>query len=150
MTRAGRLLRNLLERLLGRYYEGPEPPARLREQVLVFAGSNRRATRAEWVEFAAGIAGEAWRTGYHRGLEWSERDLVRRDPVRDPEELVRAMGEGDRWLDVPVDLDDPAEVVQEAPDVVRELKREQVEYRERVEAYARAHQFQPPPKGRRG
>ena len=87
MTRAGRMFRNLLERLLGRYYEGPEPPQRIGQNVSAFATLNPRATVGDWMDFTTRYASECYRSGHVRGLEWAERDLDRRDPVTDPELL---------------------------------------------------------------
>lgn len=85
MTRFLRALGALAERLLGTYYQGPEPPAdRHRELVLLFAEAHPRATRREWMDLAAAMAGEAWRSGYAQGYEHTEREpgelrrLVRR------------------------------------------------------------------------
>lgn len=86
MTRAGRFFRNLVERLLGRYYEGPPPPRRLEEQVRLFAVYYPRATRAEWTEFATRIAATAYRDGFVRGYEWQERGWE--GPRIDPEVLA--------------------------------------------------------------
>lgn len=74
MTPFVRLLGRTLERLLGTWQEGPEPPGRLDEVVLLFANARPDATRREWAHFAAGHAAEAYRQGYVRGFERGERD----------------------------------------------------------------------------
>lgn len=74
MTPLVRLLKRWVEVLFGEWREGPEPPQRLREMVLLFAAAHPRATRREWLEFAAGHAGECYRTGYVRGYEATFRD----------------------------------------------------------------------------
>lgn len=87
MTRLGRLVRNLTERLLGRYYEGPHPPQRLAEQVAEWAAMHPTATRAEWAAFAVRFAHGAYKDGFVRGFEWAERDLDRLD-LGEPERLA--------------------------------------------------------------
>lgn len=74
MTPFGRWVRDKAEKLLERFYEGPEPPPRLREYAILFANGHRHATRAEWLEFAAELADEAYRSGYTRGYERQARD----------------------------------------------------------------------------
>ncbi len=75
MTRLGRLVRNVVEKLLARFYEGPEPPHRIAEQVVAFAGMNPHATKKEWAEFAIRLATGTYRDAFVRGFEWSERDM---------------------------------------------------------------------------
>lgn len=86
-TRLQRWMRNLAERFATRYYEGPEPPMRLAEQVVAFAVMNPEANRGEWARYATALAQSAYRSGYVRGLEWAERDLDKLD-VGDPELLI--------------------------------------------------------------
>lgn len=90
MTRVGKAIRNMLERWLTRFHEGPEPPVRIVEEVTLFRITNPTATIDEWSEFAARLAGNAYRQGYARGYEWTERDLDAR-PLDDPEVLAEAM-----------------------------------------------------------
>jgi hypothetical protein len=87
VTRVGRMLRNVLERLAKRYYEGPEPPLRYAGQVVAFAKSHPQATREQWAQFATNLARGAYRAGWTRGFEWTERDLDQLRPD-DPERLV--------------------------------------------------------------
>lgn len=87
MTRLGRILRNAAEKLLKRYYEGPEPPMRLAQQVAEWAWMHPKATRAEWAAFAVRFAHGAYRDGFVRGFEWAERDLDRLQ-LGDPERLA--------------------------------------------------------------
>lgn len=95
MTPLARFVRRWRERLLGTYYEGPEPPYRLREMVLFFANFKPCATRQEWVEFASHHAAECYRTGYLRGLERAERDPDAQPWMQgDPDELADAMSPG--------------------------------------------------------
>lgn len=86
MTRAGRLIRNLLERFLGRYYEGPSAPRRLGEEVRLFRVFYPMATAEEWEAFAARLACNAYRDGFVRGYEWCERDW--KGPSIEPEVLA--------------------------------------------------------------
>jgi hypothetical protein len=84
-------LKTLWERAVGRWDEGPEPPRRLREMVLMFANDNPRATRREWVDFAAHLAGEAYRTGFVRGWEMDVRTADKPWHGEPPEAMADAM-----------------------------------------------------------
>lgn len=86
MTRFGRMLRNLLERFLGRYYEGPQPPRRLVEEVQLFRIYHPGAGPEEWAQFALAFAANAYRDGFVRGYDWQERGWE--GPVADPEQLL--------------------------------------------------------------
>lgn len=88
MTPLGKLIRRTTERALGRYYEGPEPPKRLRQVAEEFVATHPKATRSEWLEMAVSLAEAAYKEAYDRGLGWADRDLDRRDPVDDPEALA--------------------------------------------------------------
>ena len=105
MTPLGRWLLKKAEQVLDRYYEGPTPPARLRDPALAFANDHPHATRADWAEFAAGHAEEAYRQGYVRGVAYVERDPDWR-PDLPPEVLADMLDEGWR-SSPPVDLRDP-------------------------------------------
>lgn len=111
MTPIVKTLRNIYERVRGRFYDGPDPPRRLADMVVVFANMHPDATRAQWANFASLHAAECYRSGYVRGYEWCERDLDSRDPDVDPERLMEQMGHGWEWMDEPVELDDPDVVV---------------------------------------
>lgn len=118
MTPVGKWLRERLERFLGRYEEGEDPPARIREQVIVFASMNPKATRIEWVDFAATLAEESYRSGYIRGVEWAERDPLATRPGDTPEAIADALDPS--WRERPwqpqVYLDgDPSELVSDEP-----------------------------------
>ncbi len=93
MTPFQRLLRRMAEKYLGRFEEGENAPARIREQVVAFANYYPKATRSDWIEFASRFAGETYEAGYVRGVEWVERDpdLGKFPPGRSPEELADAM-----------------------------------------------------------
>lgn len=73
MTPFKRLVVSTLEKAIGRYYEGPEPPGYIDRMVEQFAQDAPRATRGQWVAFALGLAQEAYRAGYTRGYEYVER-----------------------------------------------------------------------------
>lgn len=108
MTPLARLLRNFVERWQRQFYEGPDAPARLADQVVAFANAHPRATRAEWVAFASENARACYRSGYMRGLEWTDRDLARRDK-HDPELEAEAARhdwswEGGMMLERPLDV----------------------------------------------
>lgn len=86
MTRLGRVVRRLLEKLLDRWKEGPDPPTRLREEVRLFRHMHPNADAREWERYAVAKAETAWRDAFARGFEWNERcwpgDV-------DPEEVAR-------------------------------------------------------------
>lgn len=73
MTRVGRWLRRLLEKVLNRWSEGPEPPRRIADEARLFWHANPNATPAEWERFAIALAGNAYRDAFVRGFEWNER-----------------------------------------------------------------------------
>lgn len=86
MTRLSRLIRNLLERWLARYYEGIEPPARLLREPLIFRGLRADATADEWMEHAERLVTYAYRQGFVRGAEHAERSWP--GPPVDPDLLA--------------------------------------------------------------
>jgi len=88
MTRLGRMFRNLLERFLGRYHEGPEPPRRLAEEVRIFRHLFPLADARQWEELAVELAGRSYRDGFTRGFEWCERSWE--GPAVEPERLAEA------------------------------------------------------------
>lgn len=100
MTPFGRWLRKRLEKFLGRWEEGQQPPARLRDEVTSFANFNPKATRAEWLEFAASFAEACYLTGYIRGVEWAERDPE--ISPRAPEQLADEIDP--EWRNRPFDM----------------------------------------------
>jgi hypothetical protein len=103
MTALVRWLRKTRDKWLGRWDEGPESPARLRELARAFAVAHPHATRDDWARFAADHACEAYRVGYMRGLEWAEREPDRWRPHITPEEYA--------------DLDDPSWRLSQAVDL---------------------------------
>lgn len=74
MTPFTRWIRKLAERYLDRWYEGPDAPARIRLMAVDYANRRPNATRAEWVEFAAGLGEECYRTGFLRGVDRTDRE----------------------------------------------------------------------------
>jgi hypothetical protein len=94
-TRFTRWLRRLAEKVGGTFYEGPEAPERLQDVVHAFAEAHPRATRAEWASMAVELAREAYRVGYARGYENSERDPD--EPAHSPEEVASAVDPDWRW-----------------------------------------------------
>lgn len=83
VTSLKRKLRNFLELLLRKFYEGPTPPPRIQEEARLFALMNPHAGADEWEEFAARHADNAYRDGFVRGFEQSERDPERVVPEPD-------------------------------------------------------------------
>lgn len=82
-------IRRWADRVTDRYYEGPQPPARLAQMVVEFANQHPNATRAEWVRFACGHARECYRSGWTRGEEHAERDPTELSGI--PEQLADAL-----------------------------------------------------------
>lgn len=72
----GRWLVRIAERIARRYYEGPEPPLRLRVAVRDFVDLNPKVGTRMWAEFAAEHGDACYRAGYVRGLERRARDLT--------------------------------------------------------------------------
>ena len=113
MTPLAKLARGILERLLGRFYEGPEPPARLGEMVVAFANDHPRATRGEWVWFCRQHAAECYRSGYTRGVERAERDFWNAMPSVLPEEVADELDPDWRWQPDIRLLGEPGQVVED-------------------------------------
>lgn len=120
-------VRDAIERWLGTYYEGPEPPERMTVQVTVFANVFPHATRAEWVAFAQRAIYEAYCSGYVRGAEYVERAPETWLPEVDPTEIADATMPG--WRDEPVVLH--AEVVDD--EAVMEPRRFEAEMKKLME-----------------
>ncbi len=91
MTRLGRFFRNLLERLLDRFHEGPLPPVRIGEEVRLFAALHPDADKTDWIRFATRNANRAYRDGFTRGFEYSERFWP--GPITDPALILAAQEE---------------------------------------------------------
>lgn len=74
MTIASRFVARVAEKIAGTWNEGAAPPARFVEYAEDFANRNPGASRRKWADFAARLAGEAYRAGFRRGYEHVERD----------------------------------------------------------------------------
>lgn len=135
MTPVVRWFRNLREKLFGKFYEGPEPPERIGEIVIVYANTFPAATRADWVRFAADHAREAYRAGYVRGVEYIERDPEERVILTqlDPDVVADALSPDWRWSPE-VELQGDSDFVpresanteaQDIEDLLREMKQDE-------------------------
>jgi hypothetical protein len=124
MTPFLKLLRNGWQKLTERYYEGPVPPARFGEVAALFANDHPDATRLDWVMFASEHARRAYREGFLRGMEYTERDPEELRALRtlDPESLADALDPDWRSSD-PVQLTLP----QDSPPEYVRTEREEVE-----------------------
>lgn len=85
----GRFIKRAAEKYVNRYYEGPDPPERLRELVAIFVDQYPKAHREQWIEFASELADEAYRSGYARGYEYTERTYDWRNDL--PPEVLADM-----------------------------------------------------------
>lgn len=90
MVPVKRLVRNIAEKVLGVFYEGPQPPIRIKAAVEIFAQTCPNAIPDAWAAFAVTHAEECYRTGYVRGLEDAERDSDTQ-PEHDPEIIAREL-----------------------------------------------------------
>lgn len=100
MTRLARFVRDLLERLLGRFHEGPEPPPRLAEEVRLFRSlATHTPTEEEWEVFAARLAERAYHDGFVRGTHWLERSWP--GPEVTPERLLEEQAHQQKLIDDP-------------------------------------------------
>jgi hypothetical protein len=86
-----------VEKAAGTYFEGQEPPERLKDQVVAWANMHPLATRKEWADFAAGMAREAWSAAYLRGVEWAEREPAEERDGPTPEQIADAADPEWRW-----------------------------------------------------
>ena len=115
MNALARFFRDALERLAGSFYEGPKPPPRLRDQVLLFRLTQPAATVLDWCDFAVGMVEAAYRDGFVRGLEWRERDLADKptdDDLRAADEVMNSWRLADEGSPLRAALDsgvDPAD-----------------------------------------
>lgn len=105
-----RFMRNLFERFLGIFHEGPETPPRFADEVSLFRSlSPHEPTEEEWKAFAITLTDRAYRDGFVRGLYWLERSWT--GPAISPEQLLeeeanqlrpRDVGEMGALLDRPL------------------------------------------------
>lgn len=108
--RARKWLRQRFEKWAGSFYDGPRPPEeRLRQQATDFANMYPHATRAMWVNFAAGLAEEVWKSAYLHGVEWTEREEM--DALPDPDHEMDQIDP--EWRDSPALIEDPDSIVPE-------------------------------------
>lgn len=121
MTPLQRWIRGKLEKWAGNFYEGPQPPDRLDAIVLAFVDTYPNATRRQWIDFAREHAREAYRAGYMRGFEYTERDPEGWRPDLPPELLADMIDPSWRWTP----MDSGIEQVEDAPveDVPDEVRR---------------------------
>ena len=107
MTRFVRWLRKLRDKWFGRWDEGPAPPMRLTETVVMFTNLHPTASRAEWTRFAIEFARECYRSGYIRGYEHVERDpeFVEKLKAANPDALANAL-DPDWRFSPPVQLEE--------------------------------------------
>jgi hypothetical protein len=112
VTPFAKWVRDRVEKWVGKFYEGPEPPARLGEIATEFGNIFPNATRREWLAMAKNLANEAYRSGYVRGIEWAERDPDAVTPNVPPDVIADMVDPDWRWRPA-VDLTRPDEVVPE-------------------------------------
>ncbi len=68
-----RIVSDVLEKILGRFYEGQRTPRRFLEGPAAFAKAAPSASAAEWAAAAEQMIDDAYRAGYVRGLEADRR-----------------------------------------------------------------------------
>jgi hypothetical protein len=66
-------MRKSAERVARRFYEGPEPPPRLFDEIMIFEKLHPCPTQEQWRAFVTGSIANAYRDGYIRGYEHHER-----------------------------------------------------------------------------
>ena len=86
VSRFGRWLRRWIERWMGWYYEGPDAPRRLSEELRVWLRLNPDAPREAIEGYCVLLLEAAYRDGFVRGYEWQERGWE--GPAVDPEVLA--------------------------------------------------------------
>lgn len=87
MTILSRWARDALERLLGRFHEGPDPPPRVAQEPRLFRAMAPEApTEEEWEEWAVAYGDRCYRAGFVRGMHWLERSWD--GPAVDPERVL--------------------------------------------------------------
>jgi hypothetical protein len=115
MTPVAKFLRNVGEKLFGRFYDGPDAPEWILHLVDKFTQHYPKATRGEWALFSARIAAESYKAGYVRGFERSERDPEGMTSPAVPPELLADLSDPD-WRGRPVfgeELENPADYIPE-------------------------------------
>lgn len=74
MTPFAKWCRDAFEKVVGRFDEGPDPPARIGQLVVEFFNANPRLTRKQAVTFCHQLAATTYRAAYVRGWEHTIRD----------------------------------------------------------------------------
>jgi hypothetical protein len=110
MTPLVRWMRRVRDKFFGRFYEGPDMPARFTEAVIVFANTHPTATREQWTIFAQEHARAAYMSAFIRGVEYVERDV--RASWGNPDAVMDTYDPDWRWSPG-VELEDPLQVVPE-------------------------------------
>lgn len=87
--RIKRFLNKWVEKFTGRFYEGPEPPRRMLEEVRLFRLFYPDAGADEWEIFAATLAANSYKSGFVRGYEWQERGWE--GPAVEPEQVAELL-----------------------------------------------------------
>lgn len=81
-----RKLAKLRDRWKGQFYEGPEPPPRLFEEVQLFKLCHPDPTPEQWEHFVVTFALNCYRDGFIRGHQWLERGWE--GPLMDPDRIA--------------------------------------------------------------
>jgi hypothetical protein len=81
-----RALKRLVDRLFDRYYEGPEVPRRVTEELQLWLALNPDAPREVVAGYCRYLLEAAYRDGFVRGYEWQERGWT--GPTSAPEVLA--------------------------------------------------------------
>lgn len=95
-----RWLRNWAEKLSNSFYEDINPPPIFAYSAEVYGRKER--TQEEWQAFAVSVAEQAYRTGYVRGVEYTERSDWWRSDI--PPEAAAEM-QDKSWMERPVGAD---------------------------------------------
>lgn len=86
-----RWMKRVIERWMDRYYEGPESPPRVFEELRLWAALNPDAPRDVILGYASVLLDAAYRDGFVRGYEWQERGW--KGPSIDPDVLAEAQSQ---------------------------------------------------------
>ena len=114
MTPFARFIKRAIERSLGTFEEGPEPPFRLKQLVVEFVNANPRLTRAQVVEFGQRLVDSVYRAGYQRGWERTVRDPEAEWRRLPPELVADALDPDWQWRPALGDeLANPADFVED-------------------------------------
>lgn len=78
-SKARALLRRMVEKGAGVFYEGPDMPPRIADEARLFLLQNPAATALDWEAFALALARRAWLDAWTRGFEHELR--TRAEPL---------------------------------------------------------------------